>query len=90
MYKHVNFGLAVKSTADVDDVKLRHKSRDSRSDSSDFSSDSSPKFKRSSKVKFIKNIKPETFKRPSVTGGGQSRRVTTNVAGARGFCDFCS
>ena len=72
------FSLIVTSGSD-DSVNLK---RNSRSDSSDVSSDASPKFKRSSKIKFIKNIKPETIKRPSVTGGGQSRHVTTNVAGA--------
>ena len=84
------FRSLVKVTASGDDDILqrrrrrnqRRSSRGSlRSDSSDVSSDSSPKFKHSSKVKFINNIKPETVQRPSVTGGGQSRRVSTNVAG---------
>lgn len=41
---------------------------------------SSPKFKRSSKLKFIKNIKPETFKRPSSTFANE-QAVTGSVAG---------
>ena len=76
--------FAVQSEVEMRHHKKRHSHSSSNSSTSELSSDSSPKFKHSSKLNFIKNIKPETFKRPSVTGGGQSRHVTTNVAGKGG------
>lgn len=56
-----------------------HSLRDSRSDqSSNFSDESSPKFKRSSKFNLIKNIKLDTIKRPSAQAIPPN---STNVAG---------
>ena len=60
----------------------RTNSRSSDASSLSDSSTSSPKFKRSSKLKFIKNIKPETFKRPSSTFT-KEQDVKGAVAGAR-------
>ena len=62
-------------------LRERRPHRDSRSDqSSNFSDENSPKFKRASKFNLIKNIKLETIKRPSAQATPNSG-VATNVAG---------
>ena len=60
----------------------RGSGRDSRSDNSSSASGDSPKFKRSKKLNFIKNMRPESFKRPSYA----NPEVAANVAMDKSAC----